>query len=108
MTIPPPNDVRLVDASKSKLTFTWNPSLGSNCTSVIYDVASDCGSCPTTTRTPTAICSVNQLSRNASSCTFNVNSVICANSGEMSEAIEATLKGLIIIIEALSYAKCIS
>ena len=59
------------------LTFSWTvPVLG--CHDVIFNIqASNCGSCPTTTKYTSATCT--DVPTDGSMCTFAVQTVVCGN-----------------------------
>ena len=62
-----------------QITFTWSSiTTESDCSAVHYNIlASNCGSCPTTTNHTTVICT--DVSTNGSMCTFAVQTVVCGN-----------------------------
>ena len=90
---PPPNDVHLADVRPGQVTFTWT-SVSSSCSSVYYNITSDCGVCPTTINMTTATCSDLQLSTEPVVCTFRVSSVVCDLTGNPSEPVVVTIKGM--------------
>ena len=91
---PPPNDVHLADVRAEQVTFTWT-SVSSSCSSVSYGITADnCGICPATTSTTTVTCFDLQLSTEPVVCTFRVSSVVCDLTGNPSEPVVVTIKGM--------------
>ena len=83
--------MRLVDIKPGKLIFSWTP-IARRCSSMYYEIQSNCGECPTATNSTVATCIVNNLQ--ARLCTFTVRSVVCDNIvGSWSNEIEVMLKG---------------
>ena len=77
--IAPPNDLRIshIDIGLIQLTFSWGP-VAPDCPVVSYNIlASNCGSCPTTTNHTTATCT--DVPTDAKECTFAVQIVVCGN-----------------------------
>ena len=68
-----------IDSSaQDSLVFSWNSSF-SNCSAIHYNIlASNCGSCPTTTNHTTATCT--DVSTDGSVCNFTVQTIVCENS----------------------------
>ena len=57
------------------IKFTWNP-VDPNCPAIHYNIlASNCGSCPTTTNHTTVTCT--DVPTNSSVCKFSVQTVAC-------------------------------
>ena len=79
-----------VDYSSRELTFSWNP-VGPDCPAIHYNIlASNCGSCPTTTNHTNVTCTGVLL--DGSTCTLAVQTVACENiTGEISDPISVTL-----------------
>ena len=78
---------------QGQLTFSWNPVLlDCPCTDVHYDIlTSNCGTCiPTTTNTTVTCTNV----PTDGMCTFAVRAVICNLTGNISEPVTFTLKGI--------------
>ena len=93
---PPPNDVHLAsaDVHAGQVMLTWT-SVSSFCSSVSYSITSDnCGICPATTNTTTATCFDLQLSTEPVACTFRVSSMVCDLTGNPSEPVVVTIKGM--------------
>ena len=74
----------------NQLTFQWN-SLASVCPAIHYNIlASNCGSCPTTTNHTNVTCT--EVPTNNSICTFAVQTVVCGNiTSNISDPINITL-----------------
>ena len=73
----PPSEVsiNLTDLDSRQLTFTWRP-VAPDCPAVHYNIlASNCGSCPTTTNHTNVTCTAVQTDRKT--CTFALQSVLC-------------------------------
>ena len=65
------------DYSSRELTFSWSP-VAPDCPAIHYNIlASNCGSCPTTTNHTNATCT--KVPVNDSICTFAVQTVVCEN-----------------------------
>ena len=94
-TASPPNNVCLSDTYEGTLVFNWTSPI-QKCTSISYQISSDCGSCPETTSTTTVNCSVGAITHEASNCTFSVRSVVCGRTGEANRPIIVTLKGMVL------------
>ena len=63
--------------SSRELTFSWSP-VAPDCPAIHYNIlASNCGSCPTTTNHTTVTCT--DVPANDSVCTFAVQTVVCGN-----------------------------
>ena len=80
--IPPPDRVYMSNADfvTGHLTFNWS-SVSPDCprSSIHYNIlASNCGSCPTTTNHTTVTCTDVPII-NGSMCTFAVQTVVCGN-----------------------------
>ena len=91
---PPPEKMYLsnADLSSKKLSFKWL-AIAPNCPAISYNIlASNCGSCPTTTNHTTVTCS--DVPINGNSCTFSLETVVCGYIlGSESETIQAVLEG---------------
>ena len=90
-------------------TFTWSP-VAPDCPTVYYNIlASNCGSCPTTTNHTTVTCT--DVPTNGSTCTFAVQTVVCGNVfGNSSDSINITSantkeKTVNIRVNATTYTK---
>ena len=79
-----------IDYSLRELTFSWSP-VAPNCPGIHYNIlASNCGSCPTTTNFTTITCT--DVPTNGSTCTFAVQTVVCGNiTGDTSDPIGIVL-----------------
>ena len=91
---PPPDNLYLADAQQGRLVFNWTPVI-SNCSTLQYNITSDCGTCYTFTNATTATCSDLQLTTNAVLCHFRVSSRACDLVGNSSSPIAVTLKGIL-------------
>ena len=86
-----PNISEHVNHRLRVFTFTWNVASFWDCPAIHYNIlASNCGSCPTTTNHTNAICTdvpVNDV------CTFAVQIVVCGNTqiGYLSDTIHIAL-----------------
>ena len=87
----PPNNLHISIANfiLKVFTFTWSP-VGPDCPAIHYNIlASNCGSCPTTTTHTNVTCT--DVPINGSMCTFAVQSVVCGNiPGNSSDLITVT------------------
>ena len=83
---PPPEAISLalVNFGLKEITFTWDP-VASDCPGIHYNIlASNCGSCPTTTSHTNFTCT--DVPTNGSTCTFAVQTVVCGNmAGDLSK-----------------------
>ena len=86
------DNIYLADAQKEKLVFSWNSVASNNCSALNYTITSDCGSCTITNMT-IATCSDLQLTTNAVTCHFSINSDVCNQAGDPSSPVTVTLKG---------------
>ena len=88
---PPPNAlyIRAANFALKELTFSWSP-VAPDCPLIHYNIlASNCGSCPTTTNHTNITCT--DVPINGSNCTFAVQTVVCGNlAGNASEPISIT------------------
>ena len=92
MTLPgslsPPEQLHIsgIDFSSRELTFAWS-SVTPDCPAIHYNIlASNCGSCPTTTNHTNVTCT--DVSTNTSVCTFAIQTVICGDiTGNFSDPI---------------------
>ena len=87
-------NITLTDNISGQLSFTWSHA-PSRCPTLHYDIlASNCGSCPTTTTHNTVTCT--DVPTDGSLCTFALRSVICGNiTGNWSETVHVTtFKGM--------------
>jgi hypothetical protein len=78
------------DYSSKELTFSWSP-VAPDCPAIHYNIlASNCGSCPTTTNHTNATCT--DVHTNNSICTIAVQTVVCGNiTGNISDPVSITL-----------------
>lgn len=95
--LPLPQNISLVGASPSELTFKWDP-VTHNCSALHYNImmtGASCGSCPMITNSTTVTCLIQQLQQNeVRLCTFRVQGVLCGNiSGQPNEA-NFSLRGI--------------
>ena len=88
---PPPNTlyIRAANFALKELTFSWSP-IAPDCPAIHYNIlASNCGSCPTTTNHTNVTCT--DVPTNGSNCTFVVQTVSCGNvAGNASKPISIT------------------
>ena len=87
---PPSEYIYLADAQPGTLVFSW---IASDCSNLMYNITSDCGTCPTVTHMTTATCSNLQLLTKAVLCHFKISSVACGLIGNPSSPVVVTLKG---------------
>ena len=76
----PPGDVHIsnVDISSRRLSFVWN-AVAPDCTASYYNIlASNCGSCPTTTNHTNVTCT-DIPTGDGGTCIFTVQTVACGN-----------------------------
>ena len=69
--------LQLADVGPGELTFNWN-AVAPNCPAVEYNITTNCGNCPATTRSPKATCSI-ELSSSAVLCSFEVQTMVCGD-----------------------------
>ena len=77
--LPPPDaiSIALVDFGVKEITFSWSP-VASDCPTVHNNIlASNCGSCPTTTNQTCVTCT--DIPTDNSMCTFAIQTVVCGN-----------------------------
>ena len=74
------------DFGLKKVTFSWSP-VAPDCPTVHYNIlASNCGSCPTTTNHTTVTCT--GVPTDGNTCTFAIQTVVCGNAtGDSSDSI---------------------
>ena len=88
MIIAPPSNIHIshIDIGLIQLSFVWSP-IAPDCPAVHYDIlASNCGSCLTTTNHTTVTCT--DVPTDGSVCTFAVRTVVCGNNtGNKSDTI---------------------
>ena len=91
---PPPDKLSIIhaDLASRQLVFSWS-SVAPDCPAIHYNIlASNCGSCPTTTNHTTVTCT--NVPTNGSVCTFAIQTVVCQNiTGNSSDSVQGTLKG---------------
>ena len=89
--LPPPNKLYVSTANfiSRHLTFSWSP-VAPDCSAIHYNIlASNCGSCPTTTNHTEITCT--NVPTDGSECTFAVQTVACGNiTGNTSDPISIT------------------
>ena len=89
---PPPNIMinDPPDVTSNAVTFSWSV-VAPNCPTVHYNIlASNCGSCPTTTNRTTVTCT--DVPTSGGVCAFAVQTVVCGNnSGHLSDTIQFRL-----------------
>jgi hypothetical protein len=77
--LPPPEGISLtlVNFGPKEITFSWS-SIAPDCPAIHYNIlASNCGSCPTTTNHTNVTCT--DLPTEDSICTLAVETVVCGN-----------------------------
>ena len=70
--------ISLIDIVLIQLTFSWSPAAPENVLNyvTVYNIlASNCGSCPTTTNHTSVTCT--DIPTNDSTCTFAIQTVVC-------------------------------
>ena len=92
VSFPPPNDVRVVDVQPGQITFNWT-SLDTECDSLSYNIISyNCGRCPSTTSNTSVTCT--NVVALGQVCTILVQTVVCGNTGILSQPTTVMLKGI--------------
>ena len=92
---PPPVNVSLTRANSTSLSFSWDP-VSPSCSTIFYNISStNCGLCPQSTSSTSATCSImEQLSSEATTCSFTLQSVACDNIASANgDTVTAILKG---------------
>ena len=81
------------DVSSKQLIFNWSP-VAPDCLAIHYNIlASNCGSCPSTTTHTIVTCT--DVPTDGSMCTFALQTVVCRNIvGNSSDTIEGILNGM--------------
>ena len=97
--LPPPNKLYITTANfvSRHLTFSWSP-VAPDCPAIHYNIlASNCGSCPTTTNHTTATCT--DVPPENIVCTFAIQPVMCGSLvGNKSDPVSVTTtRGEVII-----------
>ena len=75
----PPDKIGIsnADSSLRQLTFSWSP-VAPDCPAIHYNIlASNCGSCPTTTKHTNATCT--DVPTDDNECNFAIQTVVCGN-----------------------------
>ena len=78
-SLPPPNKVQVsvINFSLQEQTFSWSP-VAPDCPAIHYNIlASNCGSCPTTTNHINVTCT--GIPPKGSMCIFAIQTVVCGN-----------------------------
>ena len=90
----PPQKPSLIfaDLGLRRVSFAWSP-VGSDCSAIHYNIlASNCGSCPTTTKHTNVTCT--DIPTDGSTCVFAVRTVVCGNiTGNASDEARGIFKG---------------
>lgn len=86
-----PDNVNVTVVHQKTITFNW--SFIPDCTSVTYNISSNCGSCPEASSNTSVTCSDWQQSMDESGCTFSVQSSVCGCVGTFSTPVTVTSKG---------------
>ena len=88
-SLSPPEQLHIsgIDFSSRKLTFAWS-SVAPDCPAIHYNIlASNCGSCSTTTTNTTVTCT-DVPTTGSTSCNFAVQTVVCGNmTGNISDPV---------------------
>ena len=90
---PPPYKLFVSETNLDLRTLTWTWSaVAPDCTAVHYNIlASNCGSCPTTTNHTTVTCT--DVPNYDSTCSFSVQTVVCGDIvGNSSDEVQVILK----------------
>ena len=106
MPYPSPEKISVsaVNLGLKEITFTWSP-VTPNCPAIIfyYDIlASNCGSCPTTTNHTNVTCI--DVPTDGSTCVFAIRTVVCGNiTGNVSDEAQGVFKGNVNLSTCSSY-----
>ena len=94
-TFPQPMEIMVNIANDlSKLIFHWTPA-SLTCPSLHYDITSNCGLCPNTTRDTRVVCT-DIVSVGSGQCWFIVQAVVCGRIMTNDTAsVQITVKGII-------------
>ena len=92
--LPAPDDLQLTQVKPNELTFSWS-SVEPNCSTLQYELQSNCGTCTNNPdMPPSAVCSFELSAISNGVCNFAVQSTICGNIvGLLSSSILVTLRG---------------
>ena len=84
----------LVDLELRQTSFTWSP-VAPDCPAIHYNIlASNCGSCPTTTNHTNVTCTEIPFEQNGEICALSLQTVVCGNvTGNMSDAARGLFRG---------------
>ena len=92
---PPPErpSLNIVDLESKKISFSWSP-VAPDCPAIHYNIlASNCGSCPTTTNYTNATCT--DVPTDGTVCSFAVQTVVCGSiTGNVSNTAQGIFKGI--------------
>ena len=93
--------VNLTDLGSRQLTFSWSP-VAPDCPAIHYNIlASNCGSCPTTTNYTNVTCTGVPIEQKIS-CTFALQTVVCGDlAGILSNPISVSLSGSTSVYESI-------
>ena len=98
----PPEGLSIIqaDVHLRQLIFSWSP-VAPDCPAIHYNIlASNCGSCPTTTNHTTVACT--NVPTDGSVCDFSVQSVVCENiTGNFSKSIQGLLKDIATVYKSV-------
>ena len=100
-----PNNIRLIDVKTNRLTFTWNDSVNlqqthtfSDTDSIVYNIiASNCGTCPNSTSSLSAIYTCVDFIADGRVCSFALQAVVCAMGNRfspISDPVKIQIKGI--------------
>ena len=96
---PPPDkpSLSIVDLGLRWITFTWSP-VAPDCPAIHYNIlASNCGSCPTTTNHTTVTCTDVPVEHDGDACTFSLEAVVCESvTGNVSNTAQGLFKGTLL------------
>ena len=93
----PPSNVTLVKIRSdpvSELTFSWT-RISQDCNDTQYNIISDCGQCPTTTKFTTVICHGVDIPVDGHICSFMIKKIVCGQISSDFQHLYLKLKGII-------------
>lgn len=68
--------VNLESVDRDKIVFSWT-NTGSFCHDVLYEIMTNCSSCPPSTQSLSVTCNINALE--STMCSFAIRTVACAD-----------------------------
>ena len=91
-TLPPPMNISLDIVRKGQVHFTWDP-VAQACSALWYNInASNCGTCPSTTISTSAVCTDIEVD-GEKICHFSVSTVVCSDITGAQNNLEIMLSG---------------